>query len=429
MTLGPRASLALCATALVGCAGSEPQPRIDAVDPAQAYTDRDFRLTLTGAGFVPSFRLDPESGERVATMQGFSGKVSQGSISAPLTDFGWVSPTQISADLDIQDPDDLAAGPCDVEIMDPRGHKAVLAGGFLALGRYIFTPDLTVTSPAPGDLYAPGSLIHGQVIATDGPPGHLVVLTWTYTEPASDDGSQRDPLTGNCPSGLRSDRIDCAFDVTISPDLDPNMTVNLNIVASDDAVPPNQSSPIHVPINLSQRPTVSSVTPESGGVAGGTNVVLRGSGFVPGSRTYFGDSLLVPDGGIVVDNQTITGYTPGYSTSAAVTVTVQSRLGFATWAYKFHYQLPPQIQSIVPSFGTQGESTPVTVSGANFTETTIIYLGQTLAGAVSLANASWKNPGEIDGVVPPASGQAWVWAFDAANGWTRLPDQFSWIAP
>jgi hypothetical protein len=427
--IGPRAVFAVCAAALAGCAGSEPQPRIDAVDPAQGYTDRDLRLTLTGAGFVPSFRLDPVSGERVATMEGFSGQVSDLSKSAPLTDFGWVSPTQISADLDIQDPDDLAVGPCDVEIMDPRGHKAILSRGFLALGRYMFVPDLTVTSPAAGDLYAPGSLIHGQVTATDGPPGHLVALKWTYTEPTSDDGSQRDPVMGNCPSGLRSDRIDCAFDVTISPGLDPGMTVNLNIVALDDAMPPNQSSPIRVHINLSQRPTVSSVTPQSGGVAGGTNVVLRGSGFVPGSHTYFGNSLLVPDGGIVVDNQTITGYTPGHYTAAAVPVTVQSRLGYATWAYKFQYQLPPQIQSIVPSFGTQGENTFVTVSGTNFTQATVIYLGQTLAGAVVLASPSWRSTGEIDGVVPPGNGQAWVWAVDANNGWTRLPDQFSWIAP
>jgi hypothetical protein len=381
---------------------------------------------LTGAGFVPSFRLDPVSGERVATMDGFSGQVSKGSHAALLTSFGWVSPTQISASLDVQDPDDLGVGPCDVEITDPRGNKAVLPAGFFALGRYTFAPDLTVTSPAAGDLYAPGSSIHGVVTATDGPPGHLVALRWTYTEPPS---AQRAPVTGDCPSGLRSDRVDCAFDVIISPSLDPIMTVNLDIVALDDSQPPNQSSPVGVTINLSQRPTVSSVMPQAGGVAGGTNVVLRGSGFVAGSRVYFGTNLLVPDGGIVVDKETITGYTPANPFAAAVPVTVQSRLGFATWAYKFQYRLPPQIWSIAPSSGRQDEHTQVKVYGADFTETTIIYLGQTLAGAVSLESPSWIDGSEIDGVVPPGSGQAWVWAFDPANGWTRLPDQFSWIAP
>jgi hypothetical protein len=56
---GPRAVFAACAAALLGCASNEPQPRIEAVDPAQAYTDNDIRLMLTGAGFVPSFHLDP----------------------------------------------------------------------------------------------------------------------------------------------------------------------------------------------------------------------------------------------------------------------------------------------------------------------------------------------------------------------------------
>ena len=117
--------------------------------------------------------------------------------------------------------------------------------GFLSAGPVHLRSGSDGHQPEPqGDLYAPGTTIHGNVTATDGPPGHMAALTWTYTEPAADDGSQRDPVTGNCPSGLRSDHIDCTFDVTISPDLDPDMTVNLDIVALDDAVPPNQSSPM-----------------------------------------------------------------------------------------------------------------------------------------------------------------------------------------
>jgi hypothetical protein len=305
VTPGPRAGFAVFAAALAGCAGNEPQPRIDGVEPAQAYTDGDIRFTLTGAGFVPSFRLDPVSGERVAMMEGFSGRVGNQPRWLPLTNFGWVSPTQISASLDVQDPDDLAVGPCDVEITDPRGHKAVLPAGFFAMGRHTFAPLLTVTSPAAGDLYAPGSIIHGNVTAVDQPPGRMTALTWTYTEPAAVGWSQRDPVTANCPFRPGADEIDCIFAVTINPNLDPDMTVNLEIVASDDAVPPNQAS-VDFPIRLSPRPTVSSVKPPAGGVAGGTNVLIKGSSFVAGSRAYFGNSLLIPDGGIVVDRPTNT---------------------------------------------------------------------------------------------------------------------------
>ena len=263
--LGPRVVLVVCAAALAGCGsnGSQPQPRIDAVDPAQAYTDRDIRLVLTGAGFVPSsFRVDPVSGQQVAVMEGFSGHVGIEPNWAPLTDFAWASTAQISASLNLEVPDDLGVGPCDVEITDPRGRKAVLPAGFLALGRDTFAPVVTVTSPAVGDLYAPGDTIHGEVTAVDQPPGQMTALTWTYTEPAVSGGSQRSPVTSVCPFSPGSNQIGCTFDVTISSDLAPGMTVELDIMASDNAVPPNQTS-VNMPIVLSALPTVSPPTPQA----------------------------------------------------------------------------------------------------------------------------------------------------------------------
>ena len=104
------------------------------------------RLMLIGTGFIPSFRLDPVSGERVAIMGGFSGRVGRDPTWDPLTNFGWVSPTQISAGLARDDAEDLPVGLCDVEITDPRGHQAVLQGHFSALGRDP-SPTLKITSP------------------------------------------------------------------------------------------------------------------------------------------------------------------------------------------------------------------------------------------------------------------------------------------
>jgi hypothetical protein len=428
VTFGSRPGLVVLAASLVGCAGNEPKPRIDAVEPAQAYTDGDVRLTLTGAGFLPSFRLDPVSGERVATMEGFSGRVSCGSTWETLTDFGWVSPTQISANLDIQDPDDLAVGPCDVEIADPRGHKAVLPAGFFAMGLYTFDPVLTIVSPTADDPYAPNTKIHANVTAVDPPPGHMTALTWTYTEPGPSAESEGRRVTGICPFGPGSGQIDCTFDVTISAGLIPGTIVSLDITASDNAVPPNQAR-VDLSIKLSPRPSVSSVRPQTGGVAGGTNVVIVGSGFVPGSRAYFDNIPLIPDGGIVVDGQTITGYAPAHPAPGSVPVKVQSRLGVAWLASAFEYQPRPQIERIVPPSGTQDQEMRVQVFGTNFTRNTIIYLGQTLADATPLAAQSWQSATEIDGVVPGSRGQTTVWVFDAGNGWTRLLDGFSWIAP
>jgi hypothetical protein len=170
------------------------------------------------------------------------------------------------------------------------------------------------------------------------------------------------------------------------------------------------------------------VTPQFGGVAGGTNVVIQGSGFVAGTRAYFGTNLLIPNGGIVVAPEIISGYAPAH-VAGTVPVTVQSRLGFASWDQKFEYKLRPQILSISPAFALEGEDKLVQVTGANFTRTTIIYLGHTLASAIALDGAWFASDSEIDGVVPHGSGQATVWAFDADNGWTSLPNGFYWIAP
>ena len=425
MTL--RVGFVLCAAALVGCAGNEPHPRIDAVDPAQAYTDRSLWLTLIGSDFIPSFRIDPESGVRVATMEGFSGRIGGEPNWESLIDFGWIGPTQISVGLAREHVGDLPVGPCDVEITDPRGRVARLSAGFFALG-FEPPPFVKVTSPVIGPKYVPGGTIHAVVTATTPPPGHMTALTWTYTEPRAVDGTQRAPVTAACPFPPGATSIDCIFDVTISSNLSAGMTVNLVITASNDAPQPNNQTVDPLPIRLTPHPTVSSVKPPAGGVAGGTNVVIQGSGFETGSRAYFGTSLLIPNGGIVVNGETISGYAPAH-VAGAVPVTVQSRLGFASWDEKFEYKLRPQILSISPAFALEGEDKLVQVAGANFTKTTIIYLGHALASAAPLDGAWFVSDSEIDGVVRHGSGQATVWAFDADNGWTSLPNGFSWIAP
>jgi hypothetical protein len=426
--LGPRAGFLVCAAALVGCAGNEPHPRIDSVAPAQAFTNRDLWLTLDGADFVPSFRIDPGSGARVATMDGFSGRIGGEPRWKSLTDFGWIGLTQISAGLLADTADDLPRGPCDVEITDPRGHSAVLRGGFLNLGPEL-PPVVTVTSPSIGlQLYVPGGIIHAVVNATTQPPGQMTALTWKYSEPMASDGTQRDPVTAACPFLPGASSIDCVFDVTVSSNLNAGMIVTLDITAVNDAPPSNNQTVSKKPIGLAPRPTVSSVAPKFGGVDGGTNVVIQGSGFVAGTRVYFGNDLLIPDGGIILSQQTISGYAPAH-VAGLVPVTVQSSLGFASWEQEFDYEIPPQILSINPAFGPKGEETQVRVLGTNFSKTTIIFLGHALDSAVALTGARFASDTEIDGIVPLGSGQSTVWAFDADNGWTSLPNGFSWIAP
>jgi hypothetical protein len=442
VTICPRVIFAVCAASLIGCAGREPEPRLDAVEPTQAYTDHDIRLVLTGADFVPSFRVDPLSGERVATVDGFSGRVGVEPNWAPLTEFGWAGTGQISATLLQDAAEDLAksgAVLCDVEITDPRGNSTALLrqGISLQIPDADF-PELIINSPDPNppdpnqadpnQPYAPGGTIHGDVVASTPPPGHMTELTWSYSEPSSGETEGR-TQQGHCAVVLGESKIACTFDITIDKSLQAGDNVTLRISASHDAPPADkQNISQKISIILSAKPTVTSVTPAVGGYKGGTNVVIRGSGFIVGSRVYFGNDLISPDGGILIDKGTIAGYAPAHPVGPA-TVTVRSRLGLTTSTERFQYQLPPQIEKVVPSSAVQGEMTAVSVFGTNFSASTLICLGPDLASATCLLRALWVNDKQIDGVVPSLPSPATVWAFDVNNGWTSLPDYFSWIEP
>jgi hypothetical protein len=432
--LGPRACLTFWAAALIGCASSEPQPHIDAVEPSQASSDRDVRLTLIGSDFVPSFRLDPTSNEWVAVIDGFSGRVAVASHWAPLTNFGWLGPTQISASLTSDAATDLWMDwdeicplwkegidtcPCDVEITDPRGRKAVLAAGFTETGPDKKGPDLEVESPATNDRYCPGALIHARVKATEQAPRYLTTLTWRYTEPGSS------PKTGNCPFEQGSTQVDCTFDILMSSALSQDAKPKLEVFATNDAA---DQSTWGIVILLDPRPTVNGVIPQSGGMAGGTNVVIDGSGFLPDSRVYFDDVLLNPEGGIYVDEQTITGYTPAGKVPEGVVVKVTSRLGVVSKVDGFHYLDPPNIVSIEPKSGVQDQPQTVKVRGTNFTSTTIIYVGSSLGTARTLDVGS-RSSVQISGILPGSRGTATVWAFDETSGWSSLPDGFTWTSP
>ena len=423
---GPRAGFALCATALVSCTGSEPQPSIDAVEPSSAYADRDVRLTLIGAGFIPSFRLDPTSTERVAIMDGFSGQVGD----QPLTDFGWVSPTQISATLTSTVAMRLPFGLYQVEITDPRGRKAMAASGFTELGVDKKAPNLDVEGPAAGENYWPGATIHAKVTATEQSPGYITALAWQYSEGEGAPPSR----TGVCPFEAGSSQVDCTFDIRISSDLSFDAKVRLDVSADDDAVPPNNAQ-WGLTIQLHAPPNIDSVTPNFGGVAGGTSVVVGGSGFQSDSRVYFIDEgsdttdLLVFDGGLVSeDGTTISGYAPPHA-AGSVTVLVRSAQGDVSKAKAFAYRNPPQIISIDPSSGRPDQDTAVHVYGTNFNQATLVYLGESLADGILLVDPRWQSPTEISGTVPGSRGTVTVWALDPSNGWTSLPNGFSWSAP
>ncbi len=80
--------------------------------------------------------------------------------------------------------------------------------------------------------------------------------------------------------------------------------------------------------------TVDSVAPATGGVAGGTTVKIKGTGFTPGSTVTFGGTAAT--GVVVKDEKTITCVTPAKA-AAAYAVAVTTDTGAASKANAFTY--------------------------------------------------------------------------------------------
>jgi hypothetical protein len=105
---------------------------------------------------------------------------------------------------------------------------------------------------------------------------------------------------------------------------------------------------------------------------------------------------------------------------------VKTPRGNAIGTAVFTYATPPIISSIAPDSGSPTGNTAVTLGGQYFTAQTRFYFGKTLASAVELTDLHLQSASSAVGHVPPGQGSTTVWAYDAALGYTRLVDGFTW---
>jgi hypothetical protein len=405
----------------LGC--GNPQPVLEEVAPAQATSNREVRLFLRGHDFVPATILDPLSGRRIATSDGFAARVGQGNQWVELTNLDWLSSGVLAVSLPNTSAQSLPTGPLDVEVTDPRGKVARLSGGFHELGFDSDGPSLDI--PAPTMPFAPGMVLRGTIHAAEAPPGAMGRLAWT----AYEKDNKRDTVTCHFPAGATE--TDCGFLHDISPNLREGDGVRIEANATDAFGNPATTT---LSITLCARPVLESISPAVGGVAGGTDVIVRGRGFLPGSTVTIGGELLFPDGGQRVDDTAnsgyvlISGYVPARPKGEAAVV-VHTPLGDTTEPKVFTYELPPTIISITPNVDAAAGGTPVVIAGSGFGENARIYFGPTLDQAVPLNEPFRQGETSIIGRAPPGSGSTTVWAYDSVLGFSKLPDGFTWRAP
>jgi PKD repeat protein len=173
-------------------------------------------------------------------------------------------------------------------------------------------------------------------------------------------------------------------------------------------------------------PVLYDVVPDEGPVAGFTAVTITGSNFTSTFDTTVTFDGVEATSVNVLNYGTITCDTPANPAGPA-DLTVANSNGSETLFGAFFYHNPPSISSVMPDNGPMAGSTPVTISGGDFTSTgdTTVTFGGTFAVDMTVVNAS-----TITCKTPPSAASGPVDVF-VSNSWgsDTLTNGFSYNPP
>ncbi|MET9351755.1 IPT/TIG domain-containing protein [Streptomyces sp. NPDC006617] len=183
--------------------------------------------------------------------------------------------------------------------------------------------------------------------------------------------------------------------------------------------PTGNSNSVTFTYVVAQVPQVTGVTPVSGPTAGGTTVILSGTGFTGATAVTFAG---VPATSFLVNSATqITAVSPsGVAGAAAVAVTAPGGTS-APDAY-FFYAAPPALHSGSPAQGPTAGGTVVTLIGSNLLNAGAVLFASTNAASFTVVSAT-----QITASAPPGTGSAPITV--VTPGGTSNPVAFAYVAP
>jgi len=138
----------------------------------------------------------------------------------------------------------------------------------------------------------------------------------------------------------------------------------------------------------SSAPTVTAVSPSSGGTGGGTAVTLTGTGFTSAAAVYFG-GLPATAFSVISDTSLVAVAPPEAAATVDITVTNigTSSTGSADH-FTFNAASAPTVTGISPSSGTTAGQTPIMVTGTNFTGASAVTFGTVPAERFAVLSAT-----------------------------------------
>ncbi|MBB5035561.1 beta strand repeat-containing protein [Prosthecobacter vanneervenii] len=167
-------------------------------------------------------------------------------------------------------------------------------------------------------------------------------------------------------------------------------------------------------------PTVTSISPPSGPLAGGISVTIHGTNFTGTTGVTLGGTAAT--GVSVVDDSTITCTTPAHSAGAA-SVLVTNADGTNAANSLYTYQGAPTVTGISPASGPLTGGATVTITGTNFIGATGVTIGGAAAGSVSVVDAT-----HITCTVPAGSAGAASVLVTTPSGTNAANTLYSYVA-
>lgn len=303
-------------------------PTVTSVSPSAGALAGGSLITITGTAFFPG-----------AT-------VTVGGINCtPVT---YISDTSISCTTG-----GPGAGVVDVVVTNPDAQSGTRVGGFT----YQAAPTITSVSPASGPL---GGGTGVTISGTGFVSGATVKIgTGTCTSVVV---SSSTSITCNTPPGLAG-------------------TVGIQVTNAD-----GQSDTVAGLYTYQAAPTISTVSPTGGPLAGGASITITGTGFLTGATVNIGS---VACGSVNVVSSTSITCTTGANTAGSYVVQVRNtdnQTGSKVSGYT--YQGAPTISAISPAVGASLGGTAVTISGTNFLSGATVSIGGTNCAPVTVSSST-----------------------------------------
>ncbi|MGN2638377.1 IPT/TIG domain-containing protein [Nocardia takedensis] len=161
-------------------------------------------------------------------------------------------------------------------------------------------------------------------------------------------------------------------------------------------------------------PSLTGVAPGQGSTAGGTTVVLTGTGLSGVTAVSFGGVAAIS---FTVDSDTqITAVTPAGTGIAVVTVTAP---GGTSSGVSFVYVVVPTVTAVTPASGPTAGFNTVTITGTNFTGPLTVRFGST-ATSYTIDSAT-----QLTAIVPPGTGTVQVTV--EGNGGTGSGTAYTYV--